>query len=885
MCHPCFPLGQVSKLNVADLAGSERVGKTGSSGETLEEAKKINASLSSLCMVIGALSEAKPHVPYRNSKLTRILQESLGGNSKTALLVTCSPAADNLHETTSSLRFARQAKKIQNVAVVNRVQSKAQLQADNLALQKELGEARAQLAAGGGGGGAAGGVGKALEGKALEAAAAPLLAEVAQLKEAAAAREGEAIQLQHELEEEQQAAVQLRAELAEHEADGKQLQATVARFQVLHGVAPTRVRESREGRALGGALDQLRRLLVEAEGQAMQRELSGADDESEAKSQAERLRGQLAQQHARIVELEGLAEAGAGAQAARQEAAMLREQLQQLTRQKLQAHIIPEEADDDEGGDGEDEAATLSLCTRTGKMNTGADDCFRTKEAFGQHLLKKANTPGKGPRRTSSELRRQLRASFGTPSGRPSLGGGRSSLGGGDPVAAAALEAAQQQQQQQQQEALEKLQRELTLERSRRQALERKVEGLPQAEREPGTPRQAGQEKERQRQRDQRRETMLQQRQRDAEVVEGDALCARAAAEARLYSGALREAEAEAARAKTEAFHLVAQHAAVEHLLRGEVRRCEAECGAARRRRALSTDTAPAAAAAAVAAGGEEEEEEEEAVVVMATPYAQRKREHATTDENVKTEEALVTATTPAAAAAAPSAKPIVWHDAREMLTPGAFSPTTPRAETGASRSRMAAASTGASSLSEESIELISPDDATAAADDDADDDDDAPLPPPPAPAAASATAAACAGSVCIARRGRNARRSVVLPAAAAPQEAPQPQQAAPPPTPTPPTPAPPPPDQPPPPTPASSGSDGSDAAPPPPPAGPPPPTPPPPAGPPPPTPPGSTRSKLPRATKATGETKDENRNPQRKKRTAVEPEPAAVRAGGRRNR
>ena len=288
------------------------MGKTGSSGETLDEAKKINASLSSLCMVIGALSESKPHVPFRNSKLTRILQESLGGNSKTALLVTCSPAADNLHETTSSLRFARQAKKIQNVAVVNRVQSKAQLQADNLALQKELAEARTQLAAAdGGGGGAAGGAGRALDGKALEAAMAPLQAEVAQLKGAAAAHEGEVIQLQHELKEEQQAAVQLRAELAEHEADGKQLQATVARFQVLHGVAPTRVRESRDGRALSGALDQLRRLLVEAEGQAMQREMSGADDESEAKWQAERLRGQLAQQHARIVELEARAHSSA----------------------------------------------------------------------------------------------------------------------------------------------------------------------------------------------------------------------------------------------------------------------------------------------------------------------------------------------------------------------------------------------------------------------------------------------------------------------------------------------------------------------------------------------------------------------------------------------
>ena len=125
---------------------------------------------------------------------------------------------------------------------------------------------------------------------------------------------------------------------------------------------------------------------------------------------------------------------------------MLREQLQQLTRQKLQAHMIPEEADDDERGDGEGAATTLSLCTRTGKLNIGAEDCFRTKEAFGQHLLKKASTPGKGPRRASAELRRQLRASFGTPNGRPSLGGG-------DPAAAAALEAAQQQQQQQQQQA------------------------------------------------------------------------------------------------------------------------------------------------------------------------------------------------------------------------------------------------------------------------------------------------------------------------------------------------------------------------------------------------------------------------------------------------
>jgi kinesin family protein 5 len=85
---------RTSHRTAADLAGSEKVSKTGSSGETLEEAKKINMSLSALCLVISALADARPgkHVPYRNSKLTRILQESLGGNSKTTLLVACAPA-------------------------------------------------------------------------------------------------------------------------------------------------------------------------------------------------------------------------------------------------------------------------------------------------------------------------------------------------------------------------------------------------------------------------------------------------------------------------------------------------------------------------------------------------------------------------------------------------------------------------------------------------------------------------------------------------------------------------------------------------------------------------------------------------------------------------
>jgi kinesin family protein 5 len=85
-----------SKLYFVDLAGSEKVSKTGVMGQQLEEAKNINKSLSALGNVIHALtSEKKEHVPYRDSKLTRILQESLGGNSKTTLIINCSMCTYN----------------------------------------------------------------------------------------------------------------------------------------------------------------------------------------------------------------------------------------------------------------------------------------------------------------------------------------------------------------------------------------------------------------------------------------------------------------------------------------------------------------------------------------------------------------------------------------------------------------------------------------------------------------------------------------------------------------------------------------------------------------------------------------------------------------------
>jgi len=102
-------------LNLVDLAGSESVGKSGATGTTLEEAKKINQSLSALGNCIYALGQKKRgHIPYRDSKLTHILRESLGGNCKTTLLITCSPHKLNIEETISTLKFGQRAKKLKN---------------------------------------------------------------------------------------------------------------------------------------------------------------------------------------------------------------------------------------------------------------------------------------------------------------------------------------------------------------------------------------------------------------------------------------------------------------------------------------------------------------------------------------------------------------------------------------------------------------------------------------------------------------------------------------------------------------------------------------------------------------------------------------------------
>ena len=113
---------KVGKLNLVDLAGSERIRITGTTGQQLEESKKINKSLSCLGNVINALTDKKNknnYIPYRDSKLTRLLQDSLGGNCKTTMIAMISPSQDAFSESLSTLYFAQRAKKIKNRPIIN----------------------------------------------------------------------------------------------------------------------------------------------------------------------------------------------------------------------------------------------------------------------------------------------------------------------------------------------------------------------------------------------------------------------------------------------------------------------------------------------------------------------------------------------------------------------------------------------------------------------------------------------------------------------------------------------------------------------------------------------------------------------------------------------
>jgi kinesin family protein 15 len=131
-------------LRQVDLAGSERQKTSGSVGDRLKEASSINKSLSTLGMVIMSLVHVaqgrRRHVPYRDSRLTFLLQDSLGGNSKTVIIATVAPNADSYSETLSTLRFAKRAKSIRNQAVINE-----DTDSDVVLLRQQIRALKAQL--------------------------------------------------------------------------------------------------------------------------------------------------------------------------------------------------------------------------------------------------------------------------------------------------------------------------------------------------------------------------------------------------------------------------------------------------------------------------------------------------------------------------------------------------------------------------------------------------------------------------------------------------------------------------------------------------------------------------------------------------------------------
>merc|ERR1712062_521244 len=117
----------IGKLNLVDLAGSENIGRSGAVDKRAREAGNINQSLLTLGRVITSLVDRTPHIPYRESKLTRLLQDSLGGRTKTSIIATISPASINHEETLSTLDYASRARSILNRPEINAKLSKEDL--------------------------------------------------------------------------------------------------------------------------------------------------------------------------------------------------------------------------------------------------------------------------------------------------------------------------------------------------------------------------------------------------------------------------------------------------------------------------------------------------------------------------------------------------------------------------------------------------------------------------------------------------------------------------------------------------------------------------------------------------------------------------------------
>jgi hypothetical protein len=230
---------RAGKLNLVDLAGSERQSKTGATGDRLKEATKINLSLSALGNVISALVESKTqHIPYRDSKLTRLLQDSLGGNTKTVMVANMGPADYNYDETISTLRYANRAKNIKNKPKINEDPKDAMLRE----FQEEISRLKAMLESqaegsgafeeGGGGGGAQAGPVKQMSSKQLTAVSKELQEQKRQLQEQENMREEERERAAEEIRKKEES---LARERREREMLAAQLKAMEEK--VVHGSA------------------------------------------------------------------------------------------------------------------------------------------------------------------------------------------------------------------------------------------------------------------------------------------------------------------------------------------------------------------------------------------------------------------------------------------------------------------------------------------------------------------------------------------------------------------------------------------------------------------------------------------------------------------------
>ena len=268
---------RTGKLHLVDLAGSEKVRRTKVEGERLEEAKNINSSLSTLGKVIHALTDGRStHVPYRDSKLTRLLQESLGGNARTALVIACSGNDADEDETLSSLRFGQRAKRIRNRPVINAELGAAEMRERLAKAESERDALKQQLAAMGGEGGA-----EAL----AEDERSALTEQMASLREKSAAAAAERAEV---LEEKEVMMEQLAEAVLAQEA----LEAELAR---LRGELQTRTEERR-------ALLEEKEVMMEqlVQGLLTQERLEGRL-EAMVPAQAEQAQAEQAQTEARSV--------------------------------------------------------------------------------------------------------------------------------------------------------------------------------------------------------------------------------------------------------------------------------------------------------------------------------------------------------------------------------------------------------------------------------------------------------------------------------------------------------------------------------------------------------------------------------------------------------